>query len=143
MYHVIADTSLRVPMQQQPRSRPLSPHLTVWRWRIWAIASIMHRFTGIGLYIVGMLMLTWFLLSLSMGPEAYARFRGFAGSWFGQLILIGLTWAMLQHMASGIRHLFMDTGRSFGSVVSRHSAVATFIFSFTLSAMFWIYIWIR
>jgi len=108
--------------------RPLSPHLTVWRWRITAIASITHRITGIGLYVVGMFMFTWFLVSMSLGPEPYAIFYSFAGSWFGQLILIGLTWAMFQHMASGIRHLFMDTGKGFGSIVSRHSAASTFYF---------------
>lgn len=87
-------------------------------------------------------MFTWFLVSLSLGPEPYASFRSFSESWFGQLILIGLTWAMFQHMASGIRHLFMDTGTGFGSVISRHSAAATFIFSVTLTVIFWIYIWI-
>lgn len=125
-----------------PRTRPMSPHLTVWRWQIWAIASITHRITGIGLYVVGMPIFTWYLMSLALGPEEYAVFCSFAGSWFGQFILIGLTWAMFQHMASGIRHLFMDIGNGFGRVISRHSASATFITSITLTVSLWLYIWL-
>lgn len=125
---------------QKPRPRPLSPHLTIWRWQIWAIASITHRIAGMGLTVVGMPMLTWFLVSLSLGPEAYAVFTTFAGGWLGYLILIGLTWAMFQHMASGVRHLFMDVGAGFGLITSRYSAAATFIFSITSTAAFWTYI---
>jgi len=123
--------------------RPVSPHLTVWRWRIWAIASITHRITGIGLYFTGLPMVAWFLLSVALGPEQYAIFLRFAGSWIGQFILIGLTWAVFQHMASGIRHIFMDMGAGFGHVASRHSGTATFIFSIALTACFWVYIWMR
>lgn len=88
-------------------------------------------------------MLTWFLVSLAVGPAQYFVFLWFAGSWFGQLILIGLTWAMFQHMASGIRHLIMDTGAVLGHVVSRHSATATFVVSIALTVCFWIYILVR
>jgi succinate dehydrogenase / fumarate reductase, cytochrome b subunit len=116
--------------------------LTVWRWRIWAIASITHRITGVGLYVVGMLMFAWFLAALSLGPEPYAMFCSFAASWLGRLILIGLTWAMFQHMASGIRHLVMDTGMGFGHVAARHSAAATFVFSIALTAGLWTCIWL-
>lgn len=125
-----------------PRHRPQSPHLTIWRWQIPAIASITHRITGVGLYFVGMLMFTWFLVSLASGPDEYEVFCSFAGSWFGQFILIGLTWAVFQHMASGVRHLFMDTGTGFGRIVSRHSATATFVSSITLTVGLWLYIWL-
>lgn len=124
-----------------PRTRPVSPHLTVWRWQIWAIASITHRITAVGLYLAGTLMLSWFLTSLAIGPEEYAVFCWFAGSWLGQLIMIGLTWSLFQHMASGIRHLFMDTAKGFERTVSRRSASATFLISAPLTGALWLYIW--
>lgn len=127
---------------QNRTNRPTSPHATVWRWRIWAIASITHRITAVGLYFAGTLMLAWYLLSLASGPEAYAAFCRFAGSILGQFILIGLTWALFQHMSSGIRHLFMDTSTGLGRTASRRSASTTFIASLTLTFVFWLYIWL-
>lgn len=124
------------------RPRPVSPHLTTWRWRIWAIASITHRISAVGLYLLGMPMLAWFLISVALGPGAYAVFIAFAGSWFGRLVLVGLTWALFQHMASGTRHLFMDTGRGFGLATSRRSGAATFIVSVAITALCWGYVWL-
>lgn len=128
---------------KRPRSRPLSPHLFVWRWQIWAIASITHRIAGVALYLGGMTMSAWFLAAVAMGPEHYAIVSAAAGSMVGQLFLVGLTWAVFQHMASGIRHLFMDTGAGFGRTASRRSAIATFVFSIALTAVLWSYIWSR
>ncbi|TPP04947.1 succinate dehydrogenase, cytochrome b556 subunit [Rhizobium glycinendophyticum] len=124
------------------RPRPVSPHLTVWRWQIWAIASITHRITGVGLYFAGTVMLTWYLTSLATGPEAYETFCGFAGSWVGQFILIGLTWTLFQHMASGMRHLFMDTAKGFERSASRRSASLTFLVSASFTVALWLYIWL-
>jgi len=39
--------------------------------------------------------------------------RGFCGSWFGLLLLLGWTWALCYHLCNGIRHLAWDTGRGF------------------------------
>jgi len=35
--------------QKPGRERPLSPHLTIWRWQVTMLASIMHRATGMAL----------------------------------------------------------------------------------------------
>lgn len=128
-----------MPLHQQ---RPISPHLSLWRWRVWAITSIVHRICAFGLYFVGMPIATWFLCALALGPKHHALFIGFAGSWFGQFLLIGLTWAVLQHMASGMRHLLMDTGAAFGRAASRWSAAACFIVSIVLTAATWLLIWL-
>ncbi|MSP42560.1 MAG: succinate dehydrogenase, cytochrome b556 subunit, partial [Alphaproteobacteria bacterium] len=53
------------------RSRPLSPHLQIYGWKITMAASITHRITGVGLGI-GSLLLTCWLLALAAGPESYA-----------------------------------------------------------------------
>ena len=50
----------------------------------------------------------WWLIALATGPEAYAAFQAVAGSWIGQLVLIGYTWALLNHLFSGIRYFFWD-----------------------------------
>ena len=31
--------------------RPLSPHVQIWRWHVTMAGSILHRATGVGLYV--------------------------------------------------------------------------------------------
>lgn len=87
--------------------RPLSPHLQIYRLTITMAMSIIHRITGAGLYF-GAALLAWWLIATASGPEAYAQFQSIAGSWIGQLVLFGFTWALIHHLLSGIRYLFWD-----------------------------------
>jgi len=99
--------------------RPLSPHLGIWRWSATMASSILHRMTGVG-NAIGLVLLTWGLLALASGPEAFAQFTGLAGSMFGRLVLFGFTLSICYHLLNGIRHLFWDAGKNFdvrGSVI--------------------------
>jgi len=69
-------------------SRPLSPHLQIYRPQITSVLSISHRITGLVL-AVGSLVLVWWLLAAASGPVGYDRAAGFLGSFFGLLILFG------------------------------------------------------
>jgi succinate dehydrogenase / fumarate reductase cytochrome b subunit len=124
----------------EQRARPLSPHLSVWRWGPGMAASIFHRITGGALTVVGLAVLTWWLLALADGSDAYADFTAFASHWFGIVVLIGLSWAFFQHLLSGIRHLVMDTGETFELRANKNFAVLTFVGSALLTAALWIYI---
>lgn len=123
-----------------PNPRPVSPHLTVWRWGPGMAASIIHRVTGAGLSIVGLAVLTWWLMALSGGTESYDAFTKVAGSLVGKIVLIGLTWAFFQHLLSGIRHLVMDTGAAFELGINKTFAVLTFVASVLLTAALWWYL---
>ena len=79
-------------MSRNP-DRPLSPHLTIWRWGPGMLVSILHRITGSGLSVVGLAVLTWWLWALADGPDAYQDFARHAQSWYGLVVLVGLTWA--------------------------------------------------
>tara|TARA_B100001142_G_C14219417_1_gene610886 strand:+ start:647 stop:1042 length:396 start_codon:yes stop_codon:yes gene_type:complete len=92
-----------------PGDRPLSPHLQIYRPQITSVMSILHRLTGIGLW-VGALLLTFLVGSATYGPEAFNRVQELIESWFGQLVLLGLTVAVYYHLANGIRHLAWDIG---------------------------------
>ena len=120
--------------------RPLSPHLTIWRWGPHMIVSILHRATGVALSIAGLAILAWWLLALAQGPEAYLRFAEVATSPFGLFVLIGLSWAFFQHLLSGIRHLVMDTGAAFELNTNKRFAILTIIGSLVLTAAVWVYI---
>lgn len=90
-------------------SRPLSPHLQVWKWTPTMAMSILHRATGCAL-AVGLLMVVWWLAAAAIGQGAYDTFLTFATSMIGQLMLAGWLFAVYLHMFSGLRHLVMDTG---------------------------------
>src|SRR5471030_1875354 len=92
-----------------PPSRPLSPHLSVYRLTLTMAMSIVHRITGGALY-VGVLLLAWFLLATSMDQAAFSVASGFLNSIFGRLILFGFTWSLFHHMLGGIRHIIWDAG---------------------------------
>lgn len=96
----------------QTRSRPLSPHLQVYKPQITSVLSITHRITGVAL-VAGALLLTYWISSAGYGPEYFERAQAVMSSWFGQLLLYGFTFSLFFHLANGIRHLAWDAGWGF------------------------------
>lgn len=94
-------------------TRPLSPHLAIYRPTITMMMSIIHRLTGLALYAGTLLLAVW-LISAALGDAQFAAVQGFMGSIPGRLILLGYTWALLHHMLGGIRHFIWDMGAGFG-----------------------------
>ena len=92
-----------------PRERPLSPHLTQWRWHLTMATSILHRASGVALYVGALIAAAW-AVSLACGPETYAGFKGLLGSPLGKLVMFGLSAAFFYHLANGVRHLVWDAG---------------------------------
>ncbi|SRR5258708_8233071 len=119
------------------RSRPLSPHLSIWRWGPNMVVSILHRATGIAMSIAGLAILTWWLLAIASGPDAYAAFSKAATSPLGLIVLVGLTWSFFQHLLSGLRHLVMDTGAALELGLNKAFAILTIIGSVLLTALVW------
>ncbi len=117
-------------------NRPLSPHLQVYRWGAHMAVSILHRATGSAL-AVGAVLLTWWLVALATGHDYFATVQGYAGSLIGRLVLFGITFALMQHLASGVRHLLMDMGRLYDLPVNTLSARMTFVFSILATLGIW------
>ena len=126
-------------MHRNP-SRPLSPHLSIWKWGPHMLVSILHRITGFGLATLGALGLVWWLVAAASGAEAYETFTGWATSWFGIVIAVGLSWAFFQHTLSGLRHLVMDIGAGFELSTNKFWANMTVAGGIVLTALFWLYI---
>ena len=124
----------------EQRARPLSPHLGVWRWGPGMAASILHRVSGSALTVAGLAALTWWLLALAKGGDAYDDFIAIASTWVGIVVLVGLTWAFFQHLLTGIRHLVMDTGENFELRANKNGAILTFVGAVLLTAVLWFYI---
>ena len=120
--------------------RPLSPHLSIWRWGPNMAASIIHRASGIALSFAGLGILTWWLFAIASGPDAYATFTKAATHPVGLVVLVGVTWSFFQHLLTGIRHLVTDTGAAFELGINKTSAILTFVGAVLLTALVWFYL---
>lgn len=119
-----------------PPSRPLSPHLTIYRPTVTMAMSIMHRITGGALY-VGVLLLAWFLLAASMDQAAFNVASGFLNSILGRLILFGFTWSLFHHMLGGVRHIIWDAGYGMDAPQREWLAMGTLIGGLALAIIVW------
>jgi succinate dehydrogenase / fumarate reductase, cytochrome b subunit len=126
---------------QRPAARPLSPHLSIWKWGPHMTVSILHRVTGSGMATVGSVVLVWWLAAIAGGRESYALFHfvfGEAlGGALGYLFGIGLTLSFFQHMASGVRHFILDTGAGYELKGNKKGALGTMVFSVLATIIFW------
>ena len=110
------------------------------------LVSILHRATGSGMATVGTVLLVWWLAALASGAEAYQSFRDVfttdAGALnpLGWVIGVGLTYTLFQHMANGIRHLFMDVGAGFELKTTKLSSMATIGVAVLLTVAYWLFI---
>jgi succinate dehydrogenase / fumarate reductase cytochrome b subunit len=116
--------------------RPLSPHISIYRWPVTMVSSILHRATGIGMAFGFVVFVGW-LFDAASGPEVYAGFIDVLGSTPGWLVLVGLSWAFFYHLANGIRHLVWDTGRGLEKEQATASAWFVIVASVVLTAIFW------
>ena len=119
--------------------RPLSPHLSVYRWPITMMLSILHRATGVGLSL-GFAVFALWLMSAASGAASYNKFSGLLQSGLGRLLLIGWSFAFFFHLANGVRHLFWDLGLGLEKLEARRSAWSVIILSVALTVSFWIFV---
>ena len=124
------------------RARPLSPHVTIYRWPITMTMSILHRVTGGALYF-GTLLIVWWLVAAATSESAFATAQAVLGSWIGLLVLFGFTWALYHHLLGGIRHLIWDTGYGLEKHVASALAWATLAGSLVLTLATWALLLVR
>jgi succinate dehydrogenase cytochrome b subunit len=118
-------------------ARPLSPHLQIYRPMLTMMMSIAHRISGVG-NAVGFALLTWWLVAISIGPDAYATVDNFFSSIIGRLLLFLFTWSLIHHMLGGIRHLIWDTGAGLDKVSIEVFAWLTIISSIVFTVLIWV-----
>jgi succinate dehydrogenase / fumarate reductase cytochrome b subunit len=117
--------------------RPLSPHLQIYRWYFTMALSIGHRVTGVGMAL-GILLLTWWLLALANGPDAFATVQAAIHSWFGLLVLFVYTFVLFFHMGNGVRHLVWDAGYGFDPTIAYRSGLGVLGFAGAATVLVWL-----
>jgi succinate dehydrogenase / fumarate reductase, cytochrome b subunit len=128
------------PFMEQKPKRPLSPHLTIYRWSPQMAISIVHRATGFILATAGMLTFLWWLSAIGGDAESYATFQAYTVSagkeatalqttsnWFFRLLAVGVTFSFFQHLFSGLRHLVLDIGAGYELKANRSWALTAFV----------------
>ena len=101
------------------------------------LVSILHRVTGVGLTFAGGVLLLWWLGALASGPQAYATFHTHASAWYGQVVLIGISWAFFNHLCSGLRHFVLDTGAGYELDSNKIWSIVSVVAGVLLTAAFW------
>jgi succinate dehydrogenase / fumarate reductase cytochrome b subunit len=123
-------------------TRPLSPHITIYRKQITSVLSILHRITGVALY-VGLVLLVVFLCVVAYSPENYSKLHECLSSILGRLILFGWTLAFYFHFFNGIRHLFWDMGKGFEITSVNKTGWFAAILALLASLMSWAVIYLN
>ena len=117
-------------------SRPLSPHLQIYKWPLAMAISILHRVTGVAL-AVGALLMVVILVSVAAGPEAYEGIRELLASKIGVTFLFLWTVALFLHLFNGIRHLVWDAGYGFEKDTTRNSGILVIVATIIMSVAVW------
>ncbi len=116
------------------KQRPKFLNLFAIRLPLAGYASIFHRVSGIGLFLM-LPLLIWLLDNSLSTPESYARFQAVAGFWLVKLILLGLLWSFLHHFCMGIRILLLDIHVGIDKESAHKSSIAVMAVSLTLTAV--------
>lgn len=103
-------------------SRPLSPHLSIYKPEYTMVLSITHRITGVGLAL-GAALVAWWFIAAASGPHYFEMVDGLLTSTFGDLVLVGSTAALWYHFCNGVRHLVWDAGYGFDLDVAKRSGM--------------------
>ena len=114
--------------------RPLSPHLSVYKFTYTMSLSILHRLTGVAAS-VGFLVFAWWLMALASGPAAYAAAMRLLSTPVAKLLLVGFTFSFVYHFCNGIRHLVWDTGRGLERAQARRSGGLVVVAALVLTAL--------
>ncbi len=127
-----------LPLEQR---RPLSPHIQIYKLSPTMIVSGAHRVSGAALY-VGTLLLAWYLLAAASDAHSFQVASGFFGSFFGQLLLFGYTFALMLHAVGGVRHAIWDAGYGFEPGERDVLAWGSLISAGVLTVLIWIAVFI-
>lgn len=123
------------------KQRPVNLDLQTIQFPITAIASILHRVSGVITFIaVGILL--WLLGTSLSSPDGFQYASELMTGFFAKFILWGILTALAYHICGGIRHMLMDFGVIDETlVVGNFSAKAAFAITIILSILAGVLVW--
>jgi succinate dehydrogenase / fumarate reductase cytochrome b subunit len=118
------------------KKRPKNLDLTTIRLPLPGKVSILHRVSGVGLFLFLPVLLWLFSASLT-SAETFATFRSVFASLPAKVVLAGLLWAFVHHFCAGIRFLLLDLHVGIEKEAARKSAAVVFAVSIPLTLILW------
>ena len=131
---------MQKPVHKRSVNRPKNLNLLTIKLPINAVVSILHRASGVVLFLALPLILLG-LQYLVRSPESYAILTNLFDTWFVKLLLIGLSWAFFHHLFAGIRHLLQDIHWMTSLQKARFSGKAVLYLVALAVAIFAVMIW--
>ena len=122
------------------KRRPLSPHLSVWRFQLPAVMSILHRITGVAISTGTILLAAW-VIALASGEEAFALATVIISHPLGQFVLFGYSAVLFYHMCNGIRHLSWDFGYGLNIPAIYTTGRIAVVAAFLMTTCLWLYVY--
>jgi succinate dehydrogenase / fumarate reductase cytochrome b subunit len=120
--------------------RPKYLDLSRIRLPLPALVSILHRISGMALFVFAWALL--YLLQESLrSPETHGHFAALTNHWLVKLFLIGMLWSFLHHFFAGLRHLFLDMRIADDLGPARATSVAVLATSLVLTAILGVLLW--
>lgn len=121
-------------------AKPTSPHLQIYKWNISSLTSIMHRATGVVLYL-SIVAIVWYIIYYTYQiniaesvDECDCPMKEIIDNIFA-LAAVGVTFSLYYHFCNGIRHLFWDIGLGFDIKVARRNGYLVVLSSLLLTAL--------
>jgi succinate dehydrogenase / fumarate reductase cytochrome b subunit len=122
------------------KQRPKNLNLLTIQFPIPAIVSILHRISGVVLFLMIPLIL-WVLTVSLNSPEDFQRIHDSLATPFAKIVVLVFLAPFLFHFVAGIRHLLMDMNIGSELKSGRLAAILTIVISFILVALAGFYIW--
>ncbi|WP_035476218.1 succinate dehydrogenase cytochrome b556 subunit [Aliagarivorans taiwanensis] len=120
--------------------RPVNLDLRTVQFPPTAIASILHRVSGVLVFFF-LAILLWLLAMSLSSPVGFERAAGIVDNFLVKLILWGLLTALMYHIVGGIRHLIMDLGYWEELESGNASAKVSFIITGLLAIVVGVIVW--
>ena len=125
------------------RSRPLSPHLQIYKFTLTMANSIIQRGTGMAMYFGTLLIVLW-LGAAALGEGPFGVVNAVYGFWLVQVVFFLATWALFHHMLGGIRHFIWDSIHALDPVGRETITRVQFALSILLTLGAWaLFVWFR
>ncbi len=122
------------------KNRPVNLDLTTIKFPVPAITSILHRISGVYLFI-GIGFLVWMMSTSLESPEGFMAVQSVLSSGIAKLILWITVSAVLYHFVAGIKHLFMDMGIGESKEGGPKMAIGVVVISAVLIVLAGVWIW--
>ncbi len=118
-------------------SRPLSPHLSIYKPQISSVLSIGHRLSGVGLFFGLSAFCWWFIFWVFSKFEPC--YLDCLDSTLVKFILFLASYGYFYHFCTGIRHLIWDAGYGFSIKSINVTGWLAVIASVCLTGIYWLF----